>query len=224
MFNLKNIALSTIKQSFSLRKPLSALVTVTGLSLAHAAPVDDLWKAVEIDNVRAIEPLAKAGVDLNVRNAKGQVPISAALQAGSFEVAKLLSSQPGLDVNAANTAGETPLMMAALRGRVDVMQTLIERGAKVHQAGWSPIHYAASGPEVKAVALLLDKGAPVDPLAGGNVTPLMMAAMYGSEASVDLLVARGANVALRTATGETAADRADKSGRDWLAKKLTPAR
>lgn len=200
------------------------MVTAASLSLAQAAPVDDLWKAVEIDNVRAIEPLAKAGVDFNTRNAKGQVPISAALQVGSFEVAKLLSSQAGVDVNAANGAGETPLMMAALRGRVDVMQTLIERGAKVHQAGWSPIHYAASGPEVKAVALLLDKGAPVDPLAGGNVTPLMMAAMYGSEASVDLLMARGANVTLRNATGETAADRADKSGRDWLAKKLTPAR
>ena len=39
----------------------------------------------------------------------------------------------GLDPNAANTDGRTPLMGAALKGRNDVVQLLVERGAKLDQ-------------------------------------------------------------------------------------------
>ena len=88
-------------------------------------------------------------------------------------------------------------MMAALRGQLDWARRLLERGAKVHQAGWSPLHYAATGPEPKIVALLLDRGAPIDAPSPNRTTPLMMAARYGAEASVDLLLARGADKRLR---------------------------
>ncbi len=197
------------------------VVSTALISMAAAAsPTDDLWQAVAIDNARSLPSVLKDGVDVNVRNAKGQLPLLLALQLGSNGVAAQLADAPGLNVNATNQAGETALMIAALKGQLGVMKRLIERGAKVHLPGWSPIHYAASGTEPKAVQLLLDAGAPVDPLAGGNVTPLMMAAMYGAEGCVDLLLAKGANRSLRNSQGETAADRAAKADRDFLVKRL----
>jgi uncharacterized protein len=111
-------------------------------------------------------------------------------------------------------------MMAALRGQADWETRLLERGAKPHQQGWSPVLYAAGGPEPKALALLLDKGAPVNARAPNGTTPLMMAARYGNEASVPLLLARGADPKLRNDLSLSAADFARQAGRQALAQRL----
>jgi ankyrin repeat protein len=50
----------------------------------------------------------------------------------NFEAVKLLLDV-GIDPNAANRDGRTPLMGAALKGRSDVIQLLVDRGAKVDQ-------------------------------------------------------------------------------------------
>ena len=131
--------------------------------------------------------------------------------------------QPALDVNAVNASGETPLMMAALRGDLDWARRLIERGAKVHQDGWSPLHYAATGPEPKIVVLLLDRGAPIDARSPNRSTPLMMAARYGAEANVDLLLARGADKRLRNDRDLDASEFAKLAGRDFLVSRLEVA-
>jgi ankyrin repeat protein len=123
-------------------------------------------------------------------------------------------------VNVENATGENALMMAALRGQVAWMQRLLERGARPHKDGWSPIHYAATGPEVKAVTMLLERGAPVDAISPKRDTPLMMAARYGSEASVDVLLARGASVTLTNDRNLNPADMARSSGRDFLVERI----
>ncbi len=138
----------------------------------------------------------------------------------SPRVAEALWKSPALDVDAHNASGETALMLAALRGQVAWMQRLLERGAAVHKPGWSPIHYAATGPEVKAVALLLERGAPLEALSPDKDTPLMMAARYGAEGSVDLLLARGASAAATNSRNLDAADLARAGGRDFLVERL----
>src|SRR4029079_3340637 len=50
----------------------------------------------------------------------------------NFEAVKMLLDL-GLDPNGANRDGRTPLMGAALKGRSDVVQLLVERGAKLDQ-------------------------------------------------------------------------------------------
>lgn len=202
------------------RSAVAAALACAGFA-AGASPSDDLWRAIGIDNARGVESLLASGaVEPNLRDEKGQVALYVALRDGSERVAKVLIAQPRLDLEARNAAGETPLMMAALHGEVDSMRALIERGAKVHQDGWAPIHYAACAPDQKAVALLLERGAPVDPRAPEGSTPLMMAALYGAGDTVDLLLARGADRHLSNAKNQTAADRAGFSGRDWLVKRL----
>jgi ankyrin repeat protein len=125
-----------------------------------------------------------------------------------------------LRVDVANAVGETPLMMAALRGRVEWCQQLLVRGGRVNREGWTPLHYAATGPESKAVALMLDSGAHIDAASPNRTTALMMAARYGPEASVDLLISRGADLRLRNDKGLNAADFARQVGRESLATRL----
>ena len=112
-------------------------------------------------------------------------------------------------------------MMAALRGQLEWCQRLLARGAQVNKAGWSPLHYAATGPDPRIVALLLERGAIVDAESPNRSTPLMMAARYGKEESVKLLLARGADPKRTNDLGQSAADAARSAGREYLVEELS---
>ena len=68
--------------------------------------------------------------------------------------------------------------------------------------------------------LLADRGADLNAASPNNTTPLMMAAQYGSEDSVRLLLDRGADPGRRNMKGLGAADFAKLAGRDNLAERL----
>jgi len=199
------------------------LVVAFGLSSANAGAYEDWFSAIETDNAAAVTRLMQAGFDPNTRNPQGQVGLYLALQTGGPKVADALWAHPALDVDAANVQGETPLMMAALKGRLAWAQRLLDRGAKPDREGWSPLHYAATGPEPKIVELLLARGAALEARSPNGSTPLMMAARYGSETSVELLLARGAHARLRNDQGLDAAAFARAEGRDKLATRLAGA-
>ena len=204
-FNFKNILY------------LTAFICV---SFAYAGASEDFFRAVNIDNDRTVSSLLARGFDPNTRDEGGQVGLFLAMREDSPKVATALLAHPDVKVDAANGVGETPLMMAALRGRLDWTQRLIERGGQVQREGWTPLHYAASGPEPKVVTLLLDRGAAINALSPNRTSPLMMAARYGDEASADLLLARGADAKLRNEPGLSAADFARLASRDALAERL----
>jgi uncharacterized protein len=115
-------------------------------------------------------------------------------------------------------------MLAALKGHASLVKRLLERGAAVNQAGWSALHYAATGPDSDIVRLLIERGATLDARSPNATTPLMMAAQYGSEASVQVLLARGADPHLRNERGLSAADFARMAGREQLAERLQAPR
>jgi uncharacterized protein len=85
------------------------------------------------------------------------------------------------------------------------------------------LHYAASGPEPKLLAWLLDQGAAIDAPSPNRTTALMMAARYGAIDGADLLLARGANARLRNDRELSAADFARMAGREALAARLEAA-
>ncbi len=190
---------------------------------AYAGSYEDFFQAVNRDDGEAVKALVQRGFDVNSRNPEGQTALHLALRDQAPRVALALWAVAALDVNALNASGESPLMMAGLRGSMEWAGRLIERGAKVHQDGWSPLHYAATGPDPKVVAMLLDRGAPIDARSPNNTTPLMMAAGYGAEASVDLLLARGANKRLFNDRGLDAAAFAKSGGRAFLVDRLAAA-
>ena len=192
------------------------LFAAIAFSTAKADAYVDFFRAVGVDNDRTVSVLLAQGFDPNTLNEKGQVALYLAMREDAPKVAALLLASPALNVDAANALGETPLMMAALHGRLDWARKLIERGAKVQKPGWSPVHYAATGPSTELLALLLDRGAEVNARAPNMNTPLMMAARYGSEDNVKLLLKRGADKTLINDRNLRAADMARTSDRPWL--------
>jgi ankyrin repeat protein len=190
---------------------------------AQAGAYEDFFKAIAIDDPAGVQTLLQRGFDPNSRDEKGQLPLFLSLREGSMKVAAVLLQSPQLQVDLANDSGETALMMAALKGHAEWVPRLVERGAKIDRSGWTPLHYAATGPQSSIVAWLLDKGATVDSRSPNGTTPLMMAARYGSEDSVKLLLARKADPRLRNEKSLTAGDFARLAGRDKLGEQLDEA-
>ena len=187
---------------------------------ADTASAVDFFRAVGTDNAWGARRELERGLSPNTLSEQGQHALFLAVRDDSPGIQELLWTWPGIDLNLPNKAGETPLMIAALRGNVPVMKRLLGLGVPPHKAGWSPIHYAATGPSVAAVALLLEQGAPVDAPSPNGSTPLMMAARYGAEASVELLVAKGADLKRRNDKQMSPLEFAKGADRDWMVRKI----
>lgn len=196
------------------------LFVITFVIAANASSYVDFFRAVKVDNADVVAELLKRGFDPNTVSESGQVPLYLAMQEDCPKVATVLLSSPALKIDATNAVGETALMMAALNGRLDWAKKLLDRGAQVQKPGWSPVHYAASGPSTELLALLLDRGANVNALAPNGSTPLMMAARFGTEDSVKLLVQRGADKKLLNDRNLSAADMARNLEKPWLLRWL----
>lgn len=196
------------------------LVVAMFVSGASAGAYDDFFVAVIRDDSSAIQALLDKGFDANAIDPKGQPAANLAIQRDSGRVFEALVAAPALDVNLLNPAGESALMLAAIKGQIEWCERLLQRGAKVNQPGWSPLHYAASGPNPRIVELLLGRGAALDARSPNGSTPLMMAARYGSEESVRLLLERGADPTLRNERDLGAAEFARLAGREKLAERL----
>lgn len=180
-------------------------------------------RALQRDDVRALQRLAERGFDLNSITPDLQPPLVMALGRDAVRAARFLAEQPGQDLDAVNPAGENALMLAALRGHFDLVQALLQRGAQVNRPGWTPLHYAAThdGPAALPIAqLLLAQHAYIDAQSPNGSTPLMMAARYGQARVVQLLLDAGADPGLRNQQGLDAIDFARQIDRAHVAEAI----
>ncbi len=189
-------------------------------SLAQAGSYDDFFSAIRRDDAATLQSLIQRGFDPNTPHESGVAALHWALQSESYKAASALAQAPGLATDKDNEHGETPLMMAALKGQKAIVATLLSRGARVNKAGWAPLHYAASGPDTEVVGMLIARQADLEARSPNGTTALMMAAGYGPEASVDVLLGAKAQAAAKNDLGLTAADFARRAGRDALALRL----
>lgn len=193
------------------------------LALAQSGDVADLFTAVVRDNGSTVARLLQKGVDPNVRDAKGQTPMVLALQQGNMNAFNALMASPRTNVEFRNSHDESPLMIAAIRGNHEAVVRLERQGAHVNKPKWTPLHYAASGTsddQVRITDFLLEKHAFIDAQSPNGTTPLMIAAQYGTEGVVRLLIESDADPLMKNQLGMTAVDFAKRAGRDRLAAEL----
>lgn len=182
------------------------------------------FRAVDRDDVSTVDRLLARGFPVDAVDERGQPAFVLALRAPAPRVAERLFAHPGFDPEQTTSAGETPLLMAALAGDPVWTRRLVERGARlVSPSGWSAVHYAASAERPEALAWLLDRRPPLDVPAPNGNTALMMAARWGDQRNVGLLLDAGADPTPRNRQGFSAADFARAVGRDRLAERLDQA-
>lgn len=198
----------------------------TGWPLAHADAAADFQTAIIRDNFVQMRKLLQQGMDPNTVDERGRPALVKAMQLESLRVAQELIKAPGIHINAVSTAGETALMHACIKGHIDVVRQLLALGARVNQPGWTPLHYAASADtehSMEIVRLLLEQHAYIDAESPNKSTPLMLAAQYGSQDMVALLLDAGADVQARNQLGLSAVDFARRSDRAFMVKILEDA-
>jgi len=105
---------------------------------------------------------------------------------------------------------DTPLVDAVRSGDAPQIRALCARGADPNEPsggnGWTPLLHAIHKNQIESVKALLDAGANIDRTSPSQTSPLMMAAGYGSEEMVALLLQRGANPRLSDDEGASALD------------------
>jgi ankyrin repeat protein len=193
---------------------------------AHAGAFEDFQTAIIRDDFVTMRKLLQRGMDPNTVDERGVPGLVKALHLESTRVAQMLLQAPGVQLDLASPQGETPLMQAAIKGQLPMVQALLARGVRVNQPGWSALHYAASADQTDSVAiaaLLLEHHAYIDAESPNQSTPLMLAAQYGSQAMVNLLLNEGADVQLRNQQGLSALDFAQRSDRDFMVRLLDTA-
>ncbi|WP_457428098.1 ankyrin repeat domain-containing protein [Roseateles sp. P5_E7] len=205
-----------------MRALLIALIFAAATS-AQATPVDDLVVAAEMNDPRAVLALLLKGVDPNLADQRGRTALFTAVREGSQKALESLLADPRTQADALNADGETPLMLAAVRGSLPAAKALVKRGAAVNRKGWTPLHYACSGPDNGVAAFLIAEGAELNARSENGTTPLMMAARYGNGDLVPLLLKAGAEPRAANEQELTAADFAQRSGRDKMAAQLRQA-
>jgi ankyrin repeat protein len=194
-------------------------------------------------SVEAVRLLLAKGAKVNVADDVGITPLSAATIVDDGEVVKLLLAN-GADVNMRATTGQaaTPLMGAATNGNLEIVRTLLDRGANPQTVSGdsaatvkngpiqfgrvTALHFAVLSGNPEVVRRLLAAGAAVDAADIRGMTPLMLAiATDRPEPSIiGMLREAGANLSVRSKANETPIDWARKFNHpDVLAAlKLSP--
>ena len=189
-------------------------------AVAQAAVPNGWWTAIANDQTSDIEAMLQQGVDPNAVDPRGEPSIMLAVRRKAWDVFDVLAADPRTNVNITNRLDETPLMYLAIVGQTDRARALIRRGAEVNRLGWTPLHYAASTGQMDMAKMLLADKAIVNAPGPDGTTPLMMAALSGSDAMVQLLLKAGADPTTRNLKGQTAADWARQKNFTALAGKL----
>jgi len=134
---------------------------------------------------------------------------------GSLPIVTLLAEK-GADPNVQDDTKKAAIVYAAGRGFSDVVRLLLEHGVDVNARYgndltvlmWAAGYSAEAGVNdmTKVLNLLIERGAKIDDKDNRGRTALMIAAELDHEAAVDLLLAHGADPALRDRQGKSASD------------------
>jgi uncharacterized protein len=201
--------------------------------------------AVYRNDVAEVKRLLAGGAKVSAANAYGVTPMQLAAEMANTDVIQLLL-KAGADVESPNAEGQTALMSVARTGNVEAAKLLLKRGAKVNAAenfgGQTALMWAAARRHPEMVELLASKGADLNARAivrqferhitaeqryknthTGGLTPLLYAVRENCKACVDIMIRRGADIALPDPDGIAPLTLAMANGNWDIAKRLVEA-
>ncbi|EOA03128.1 ankyrin repeat domain-containing protein [Herbaspirillum sp. BH-1] len=200
---------------------LGRIVLYTSLLLpgaARAGAYEEYFQAIRMDNVYFLKQLMQRGMGPNLIEPKrGYTGLMLSIREDSMKAFEVLVNAPDVNLEAQATNGDTPLMLASFYGNIPVVKLLLSREVEVNRPGWTALHYAAINGSSEIVKLLLDASAYVDAESPDDkMTPVMLAAMRGRVAAVEVLRDNGADLTLKNKDGLTAMDLARRYGQEGV--------
>jgi ankyrin repeat protein len=153
-----------------------------------------LWNAVLNASAEMVRGLLEAGADPNAALILGETVLMTAARTGNADVVGQLLAE-GADPNLSAARGQTALMWAAAQGHSAVVEVLLASDGDVlaRSDAWRELHKTDLGQESHGDYQVWIQQ-------GGN-TPLLFAVRAGDLASVEMLVAVGADVNVESAYG-----------------------
>jgi ankyrin repeat protein len=174
--------------------------------VAMAAPEEPLVRAAFNDDAEAVEQLAFASANLDVRDPNtGMTALDAAVENNNLEIVRILL-RAGSTVNAKNNGGRTALMHIRDDTSVELVRELISAGAKLNardESGGTALMAAAES-KYDVVKELVDAGAKIDCKDANGKTALMFAATNSDPRIAKLLIDHGADLNAADEEGATA--------------------
>ncbi len=149
-----------------------------------------LHLAARKGDLRTLQALLAAGVQVDARNRTGETPLHQAAAWGeSMPVLQALLAA-GADLKAKDHGGDTPLHGANNHRSVPFVQALLAAGADVNARngrGETALFEAARNDHAGLINLLLQSGADVTLTDSTGMTPLSIAKQVGSMRAMELL-------------------------------------
>lgn len=136
--------------------------------------------------------LVVAGAGKDIADAAGRTPLMAAAETGDRTRLSFMLGV-GADVDKRDGEGNSALSIVARQGRDDLLELLLDRGAKVSDGGISAFAQAAAARCLPCLTRLLAAGARIDGPGPGGRTALIFAAGSGFDEVVEFLLGRGAD-------------------------------
>ncbi len=164
--------------------------------------------------VKLVEPVAEAAkpelpattatpAEAQPPQPVAEVPVqqpSPPAKAKPAEPATTDAKPESLAVKLSNPAADSALRNAAMKGNIESIKQQLDAGANVSAKDvndWTPLYYAANN---EIAELLITRGADVNAIDKHGWSPLHAAAMGGEE-TIEFLIANGANVNAKIASG-----------------------
>ncbi|KAM8953711.1 histone-lysine N-methyltransferase EHMT2 [Pelodytes ibericus] len=182
-----------------------------------------LLEAVVNNHIEVARYLVQNGACVYHQEEDGSTCLHHAAKCGNLEMLSFLLSTGQVNVNAQDNGGWTPIIWAAEHKHIEVIRTLLTRGADVTLQDNEKnicLHWASFTGSADIAEVLLNAQCEIHAVNFHGDTPLHIASREGFIQCVNLFLSRGADTEIRNNEGDTPCDLTLEHTDVWYALQL----